>query len=254
MFVQEEFSVLGISEKTKLLFHARMDVKQVRRERLKSLLKKHGGAWTQAALADKADTKAAYLSQIINETPGAQVGDALARKIEIAANLPRGWMDGLEQYGALPPSMIAKEIDLDEQPDLLRIRRVKFKLSAGVSGYQVEVNGEEGNPIYFRKDWMQLHNYDPAKIMAVRISGASMEPGLFHGDLVVVNLADATPTDGEVFALNYEGELVVKRMKRDAGQWWISSDNQDKRRYPDKICNEEVFILGRVIYKQSERI
>jgi phage repressor protein C with HTH and peptisase S24 domain len=60
--------------------------------------------------------------------------------------------------------------------------------------------------------------------------------------------------DGEVFAANYDGELVVKRLVRDAGEWWLSSDNRDERRYPRKRCDEHTFILGRIVHKQSERI
>ena len=81
-----------------------------------------------------------------------------------------------------------------------------------------------------------------------------MEPGLYHGDTVVVNTADTEPKDGKVFAVNYEGELVVKRLVRDAGQWWLRSDNPDQRRYPPKVCGEGVFVLGRIVHKQSEQL
>jgi phage repressor protein C with HTH and peptisase S24 domain len=65
-----------------------------------------------------------------------------------------------------------------------------------------------------------------------------MEPGLYDGDTVVVNTEQVTPKDGVVFAVNYEGELVIKRLMRDAGQWWLRSDNADQRRYPRKTCGE----------------
>ena len=81
-----------------------------------------------------------------------------------------------------------------------------------------------------------------------------MEPSLWDGDLVVINTSDTSPHDGEAFAINYEGELVIKRLRRDAGEWFAISDNSDQRRYSPKRCTEDVVILGRVIYKQSERI
>jgi phage repressor protein C with HTH and peptisase S24 domain len=71
----------------------------------------------------------------------------------------------------------------------------------------------------------------------------------------VINTADITPADGEVFAVNYEGEAVVKRMVRDAGEWWLSSDNPDQRRYSRKLCaGDACIIIGRIVHKQSERI
>ena len=149
-----------------------------------------------------------------------------------------------------PPLLIS----LSDHPDLVAVPRVRFKLSAGVSGYAVESEDGNGKPVFFRRDWFELHNYKPEKLFAVRVSGASMEPALWDSDLVVINTADTTPHDGDVFAMNYEGELVIKRMRRDAGEWLATSDNVDQRRFAPKRCTEDVKIIGRVVYKQSERI
>lgn len=145
-------------------------------------------------------------------------------------------------------------IDLSNHPDLVAIPRVKFKLSAGVSGFAIEQEGGEGRPIFFRKDWVQANNYKPEELFGVRVTGSSMETSLWDGDLVVVNTADVRPRDGECFAINFEGELVVKRLRKDAGVWWATSDNADQRRYPPKQCTEDVILIGRTVYKQSERI
>lgn len=134
------------------------------------------------------------------------------------------------------------------------IRHARFKLAAGVSGYEVEYDNSEGGPLFFRKEWLQKCGFKPEKLIALKVTGASMEPGLYDGDTVVVNLADIKPTDGVAFALNYEGECVVKRLKRDAGQWWVTSDNADKRFFPDKRCDESVQIIGRIVHKQSQHI
>jgi len=145
-------------------------------------------------------------------------------------------------------------ISLSDHNDLVSVPRVKFKLSAGISGYAIESENGNGKPVFFRKDWFSSNGYAPEKLFAVRVSGASMEPSLWDGDLVVVNTSDTSPHDGEAFAINYEGEMVIKRMRRDSGEWFATSDNADQRRYAPKRCNEEVVIIGRVIYKQSERI
>jgi hypothetical protein len=41
---------------------------------------------------------------------------------------------------------------------------------------------------------------------------------------------------------------------RDTGQWWLTSDNPDQRRYPRKACDDSVVLLGRIVHKQSEHI
>jgi phage repressor protein C with HTH and peptisase S24 domain len=148
----------------------------------------------------------------------------------------------------------SERVQLDEHPELVQVSRVKFKLSAGVSGYAIEHEQGNGKPVFFRQDWFATNGYKPEKLFAVRVSGASMEPSLWDGDLVVINTADTAPHDGEAFAINYEGELVIKRLRRDAGEWWATSDNADQRRFAPKRCTEDVVIIGRVIYKQSERI
>jgi len=145
-------------------------------------------------------------------------------------------------------------VDLTNHPDLVAVPRVKFKLSAGVSGFAIEAENGNGKPVFFRQDWFKSKRYKPAKLFSVRVCGASMEPALWDGDLVVINTDDTTPKDGEAFAMNYEGELVIKRLRRDAGEWWAASDNADQRRFAPKRCTADVKVIGRVVYKQSEQI
>jgi hypothetical protein len=82
-----------------------------------------------------------------------------------------------------------------------------------------------------------------------------VEPSLYEDDIVIVNTLDTKPVDGAVYAFNYEGEAVVKRLARDAGQWWLTSDNPDQRRYHRKLCKgAECLVIGRVVRKESDRI
>lgn len=151
----------------------------------------------------------------------------------------------------------SKPITILDNPEYPAIPLVTVSLSAGVSGFQIHQIDDihDGSkPIVFRRDWYTSRKFSPDKLLALRVNGASMETSLWDGDLVVINTADTEPEDGAAFAANYEGELVIKRLVRDGGQWWLSSDNQDQRRYPRKLCDERVFILGRVVHKQSERI
>jgi phage repressor protein C with HTH and peptisase S24 domain len=151
------------------------------------------------------------------------------------------------------PAVFA-EVQLDNNPDLPSIRRVKFKLSAGGSGFGVEYLDDDDEPIVFRRAWFESRGLNPAKLFAVRVTNGSMQPGLWEDDTVVVNTADNAPKDGEVFAVNYEGELIIKRLVRDEGRWWLTSDNPDQRRFPRKACDEHVVLLGQIVHKQSERI
>jgi phage repressor protein C with HTH and peptisase S24 domain len=147
------------------------------------------------------------------------------------------------------------EIELENNPDYPAVKRVHFKLSAGTSGFGVDYDSETDKaPIVFSRDWYASRKLNPAALFAVKVANGSMESGLHDGDTVIVNTLQKEPKDGTVFAVNYEGQLVIKRMIRDAGEWWLSSDNPDQRRYPRKLCDENTFIIGEIVHKQSERI
>lgn len=145
-------------------------------------------------------------------------------------------------------------VDLDDHPEYAGVKRVKFKLSAGISGFEIEYLNGDRPPLFFRHDWLAARGLDEDKLFAVEINGRSMEPSLFEGDLVVVNTADVTPRDGEAFALNFDGELVIKRLVLEGDGWYMRSDNADKIRFGDRRCDERTTIIGRIVTKQSERI
>lgn len=142
-----------------------------------------------------------------------------------------------------------------DRSKFIPIRVGSFRLQAGITGFTVDYVDEDTPPIYFRMDWLSKKNLNPSKLVACTVTGDSMETRLYAGDTVLVNTEDNTPSDGEVFAVNYEGELVIKRLARNSGRWWLSSDNPDKARYPDKLCDGDYCLLiGKVVQRQSTRL
>lgn len=196
------------------------------------------------------------LGKLLGYADGGYVGQMISghrpiteKTIEAVHALPgfAGWFDEAKEE--------PEPIDLETHPDLVPIRKGKLRLVGGISGFSVDPDDELGVPIFFRADWLRERGLKPAALLAHKVRGHSMEPSLFDGDLVVINTADIEPKDGEVFAVNYEGEAVIKRLVRDAGVWWLASDNPDKSRYPNKKwMDKESFLVGRVVHKQSERI
>lgn len=184
------------------------------------------------------------------------------RKLAIACNVSFDWLnEGIEPKVRKSPHSInsARAIvalhDDEEAAGIIRIKKVLLRLSAGIAGFSTDPIEEDENPISFRSAWLDKRGYIADKLVAIEIRGQSMESGLYEGDTVVVNTADILPKDGEVYAVNYEGEAVVKRLVREMGSWWLVSDNPDQRRFPRKQCSGDMcIIIGRVIHKQSERI
>jgi phage repressor protein C with HTH and peptisase S24 domain len=143
----------------------------------------------------------------------------------------------------------------NDDADFIQIDMVKLRLSAGITGFQTEPERRDGGTLGLRRSWIERHQLRPEHLIAIYVKGQSMEPSLYEDDIVIVNTLDTKPVDGAVYAFNYEGEAVVKRLTRDAGQWWLTSDNPDQRKYHRKLCKgAECLVIGRVVRKESDRI
>lgn len=209
--------------------------------------RKHA-ALTQAQLAKRVGIGQSTLAELEKTGQGSSHAVAIAQ----ACRVSPAWLSKGE--GEMSAGYTKQPIDLGNNPDYPAVRRVQFKLSAGATGFGVDYSEKLGPPIVFEKEWYARRGLVPEKLFATSVSNGSMEPGLYDGDTVIVNTAGNEPKDGCVFAVNYEGELVIKRLVRDDGQWWLSSDNPDQRRYPRKVCHEGVVLIGQIVHKQSERI
>lgn len=188
-----------------------------------------------------------WLNGAVSELTGAHllhVADALGVSV--------GWLS--TGRGKRKPTE-PQEVPFENNPEYPVIPRVKIKIQAGVSGFAIEPIADEAHaPIVFAKAWYERNGYIPRALICIRVNGASMEPSLFDGDWVVINTADVAPRDGVAFAVNFEGEAVIKRLFRSDAGWIAASDNADKRIYRDRPITDDSFVIGRVVHKQSERI
>lgn len=152
-------------------------------------------------------------------------------------------------------NMTPVHVASSDDPEFVKIPLVKLKLSAGITGFSTEPERRDGGTIGMRSNWVERNKLNPECLYAITVGGDSMEPSLHDGDIVVINVADKKLVDGVVYAFNYEGEAVVKRLARDAGQWWLTSDNSDQRKYHRKVCaGAACLVIGRVVRKESDQI
>lgn len=224
-------------------------------ERLKQAMEAAG--ISQAELARRCDVKPPSVNGWLSGKAKFLRGENLLAAAK-ALGVSQHWL--ATGFGEMKPSSIDGRpvLPIDEESenaDIYRVKKVRLKLQAGISGFEISQEPENAAPIYFRKDWMRSRGFKPDNLIAISVRGDSMEPGLYEGDVVVINTADKTPVDGEVFAVNYEGEAIIKRLIRDSGKWWLSSDNMDQRKHPRKECASDIcIIIGKIVHKQSERI
>ncbi|MGW8391112.1 XRE family transcriptional regulator [Pseudoduganella sp. HUAS MS19] len=159
--------------------------------------------------------------------------------------------DAEPQYSNVMSVVVAEAND----PNFYHVPKVQLQLRAGVTGFQTVPEIHDGSTLSVAKNWVDRNGYHPNQLIAVTVKGDSMEPNLYEGDMVIINTADTKMSDGAVYAFNYEGEAVIKRLSRDAGQWWLASDNPDQVKYRRKSCRGgECIIVGRIVRRETDRI
>ncbi len=99
----------------------------------------------------------------------------------------------------------------------------------------------------FRADFMRQIGVSPHNAVMMDVIGDSMEPLIRQGDTLLIDQAKKEPHDGQIFLLNLEGALMVKRLIKIPGGWRIHSEN---RMVSDiDVTGEELnnlYVFGRV--------
>lgn len=144
------------------------------------------------------------------------------------------------------------ESDLPEG-EYVFIPRLDIHLSAGNGREQVEFDFVKKQPQAFRADWITEQRLNPSKLACLKVDGESMEPLLYHGETVVIDVSQNTVRDSKVYAIWYDGGERIKRLwKLPGGGLRIKSDNPQH----DTIevapeHSDAVRVIGRVVHKSG---
>lgn len=159
------------------------------------------------------------------------IGAELAREIEEKLDLPKYSLDGDE-----------------ESSDFVGVSILTVEVGAG-PGRPVEIV-EEAGTLQFRRDFLRNAGVNPANAAIVKVKGASMEPTIKDGAILLLNKSDREPKPGHIYAFSWDGEMVVKRFQKVNGVWHAVSDNADKQEHPDIVIDgkAETLIQGRAIW------
>lgn len=149
-------------------------------------------------------------------------------------------------------SFRAVEVVGDDDPRMVQVPKVRLRVAAGISGFDIEPELFDGATMTVSREWCSRHGYDPKLLLWVRVAGRSMEGTLFDGDYVLIYTGLTEPKDGKIFAVNFDGEPVIKRLTRDQGKWWLTSDNPDPQYYR-REC-QDMKIIGQAVLKHSEAL
>lgn len=230
--------------------------KELRVENLRTLVAEFK---TADAVAQRAATAPMYLSQILNGAKSSTgrargVGDALARRLEQGCGKPVGWMDqrhGGESLVEMKRSTVLALHPEDElSDDFVSVPESRIEFSAGNGRAAIyELVEEDEEPATYRRSWFQKNGINPERVRRFRVSGDSMEPMLFAGDTILVNLDERNVVDGKLYAIRYGDELRVKYLSRRVdGTLLLRSVNPA---YPveeisPEMVEQHISIIGRV--------
>ena len=151
------------------------------------------------------------------------------------------------------PQIVVWETLSDLPPDENRvwIDRYDLMCSAGTGLIQWEIRQKQALP--FTLDFFRAIGSKPEHCRLATARGNSMEPFLFDRDLIMIDVSKTSVRDGNVYAVRFEDETLVKQLfKQAGGALMLHSYNA---RYPDRIVpasdDTSFEVIGQVIYRSG---
>lgn len=164
----------------------------------------------------------------------------LSRALGVTAE----WLLGEEDGAPIPsPRTTAKQPGAFDQFALLP--RYAVSASAG-PGLVVDTEAVE-EVMAFRKDWLRRIGANPTASGLISAKGASMEPTIPDGALMLVDTSETTPYEGCIYAITRDDTLIVKRVQIVGGGLVLISDNPAYQ--PERVTLDDASafrVAGRV--------
>lgn len=141
--------------------------------------------------------------------------------------------------------------DLEDDKDRVWIDRYDYRFSAGSGLMQWEVRQKKALP--FDVGFFKALGVRPQDCRLAQVHGRSMEPYLFHRDMMMICTAKSQVKDGHIYAVYFEDEQLVKQIfKEPNGALRLHSYNPE---FPDRVLIgdqlEALHVAGEVIYRSG---
>jgi len=131
----------------------------------------------------------------------------------------------------------------------ISIPQYDIAASAGMGAF-VEDHAEV-QMVLIDRNWLTSHlKAKPHDVSMINVCGDSMNPTLYHGDVLIVSSDLSRLCDG-IYVIRYDGLLQVKRLQfQPRNKIRVTSDNSMYRPYLVNLSQEgmEFRIIGKVIY------
>ncbi len=248
------YHVKVISQPGKERFNGGMDIRDIRRIRIRQLIdEKFNGVG--ADFAARVDKSPSYISRLFTKKGihHRNVSDAMARIFEERCGLEPGYLDrpleevSGESYELEPVAVWDDDTPLDgDEVELPFLKEVE--LSAGTGRTAIAESGKR--KLRFGKYTIRNRGVDPANAVCAAVTGNSMEPILRHGATVGVDRGATRVIDGDMYAIDHEGQLRIKQIYRLPGGG-IRLRSYNREEHPDEDytaaeVGKSIRIIGRI--------
>jgi len=193
-----------------------------------------------------------HLSKALNVSVGWLVsGEGEKHPTQLTSTAP----SSSSTQGTIKSNYILGGFDLWDDDTPLRDDEValpffrEVEIAAGSGRNQVIEN--HGRKLRFSKATLRSKNVDPTKAACVTVSGNSMEPVIPNGTTIGIDASKKEIVNGEIYALDHDGDLRVKMVYRmPGGVIRLRSFNSDD--WPDELYSVDdaakIKIIGRVFW------
>lgn len=236
-----------------------METKEIRRNNLRTLLEGYTSqGLTRAEFAEKLGVTASQLSQVASSNPVRNIGDALARRIEVSFGLTKGWMDIIhsDDEDKTSKTSHAKNYNLQNlsgayTDHTYRIEQLDTEFSCGGgrmnSEYPEIIQSIEIDPEYAKR----MFGGRPAASLKITTAvGDSMKGSVEPGELVVLDVTVSRFVSDGIYAFSYGDSVHIKRLQKLKDRLIVISENQAYEKWEIGTEEEEQFhIQGFVVGK-----
>lgn len=147
------------------------------------------------------------------------------------------------------PSLSLRELRVvaSESPATVSIQRVPIRLRAGITGVESGAGPEDGGIFEVPVDVVTALGVEPQWLFATRAKGSSMEPMIFDSELAVFNRKAVELKNGAIYALNFNGEGMIKQLVHRGSEWYLHSFNSE---FPDvNVRSGECQVVGMLAWQ-----
>lgn len=235
-----------------------METKEIRRINLRYLMDEYVQAGkSKANFADEIGMPASQLSQVASSKPVRNIGDLVARRIEEALGLGRGWLDVPHEFSELSSDARHKsEFSLQNlaknyTDHTYRIEQLDIEFSCGGgrmnSEYPDIIQSIEIDPEYAKR----MFGGRPAASLKITTAvGDSMRGSVEPGELVVLDVTVNRFVSDGIYAFSYGDSVHIKRLQWLKDRLMVISDNKTYDRWEIGSDDEsQLHIQGFVVGK-----